>query len=330
MSDPLLVYAVGSTPLGETPNFTLDLAWGRTENNFALTLTDPNLRLDKRMWVYLDGTPWGGIIDAIEPSKTGSTRSIQYEGRTFSGVLAGKILSPDPHQDYLTVSGSPATILNSLLKRCGLSQVFTVGTCATTTINSYQFNRYTDLWSGLLDLAAANGLTITFQCQDNRIYICIVKQRHFGDTIDDDVLDFTIKDKTPINHLICGGKGELASREVIHLYADRKGNISDQKSIFAEEEQTQFYDDNNAEGEELRANGTKKLKELQNVDTLDVTLHANNDMSVGDIAVGFDPITGITISQIVAKQIVKISHNTLTVNIEVGNKTTATSSTPIK
>ena len=52
-------------------------------------------------------------------------------------------------------------------------------------------------------------------------------------------------------------------------------------------------------------------------------------MSVGDIAVGFDPITGITISQIVAKQIVKISHNTLTVNIEVGNKTTA-SSTPIK
>lgn len=117
MSDPLLVYAIGSTPLGETPNFTLDLAWGRTENNFALTLTDPNLRLDKRTWIYLDGTPWGGIIDAIEPSKTGSTRSIQYEGRTFSGVLAGKILSPDPHQDYLTVSGSPATILNRLLKR---------------------------------------------------------------------------------------------------------------------------------------------------------------------------------------------------------------------
>lgn len=157
----------------------------------------------------------------------------------------------------------------------------------------------------------------------------MVKQRRFGDTIDDDVLDFTIKDKTPINHLICGGKGELASREIIHLYADRNGNISNQQSIFAEEEKTQFYDDNNAEGEELRANGIKKLKELQNVDTLDVTLHANNDMSVGDIAVGFDPITGITISQIVAKQIVKISHNTLTVNIEVGNKTTA-SSTPIK
>ncbi len=55
----------------------------------------------------------------------------------LSGVLAGKILSPDPSSDFiLTVTGLlTCTIFGVAFKRCGLSQSPLVGTCKAITHN---------------------------------------------------------------------------------------------------------------------------------------------------------------------------------------------------
>ena len=80
----------------------------------------------------------------------------------------------------------------------------------------------------------------------------------------DNKVSFLTKDVgNGINHLICLGKGELKDREVLHLYADTSGNISESQSLFGEEERAATYDYGSVEStEELRKGGEERLREL--------------------------------------------------------------------
>lgn len=320
MTNPLLIIAENNlSPREATSDFALDLAWGESENDFSLTVLDRTVKVYKKLFIWLDGTPFGGIVDSVEPTRKNGVTTVVYEGRTFSGIMGSRILTPPAGRDYLTVEGSPRQILKTLLDNAGLAGLFTVEAGADMEI-LYQVDRYTDLWTCITKICQQYRMSPVFRCAHNQIYFSLKKTVSWDEENNPGMLDYTIKDKTPPNHLIVGGKGDLQAREIIHLYADRAGNISGTQQIYGLDEITQFYDDNNAEGQELMDNGVKKLKELQNVNSIDLTINSMDGMSVGDTVAGYDEVTGTSISSRISKQILKISKGVATVTCEATKK----------
>lgn len=320
MINPLLIITGNNLiPREATSDFTLDLAWGESENDFSLTVLDRTIKVYKKLFIWLDGTPFGGIVDSVEPTRKNGVTTVVYEGRTFSGIMGSRILTPPAGRDYLTVSGQPHQILRTLLDNAGLAGLFTVEAGADLEI-LYQVDRYTDLWTCIIKICQQYQLSPVFRCAHNQIYVSLKKSKQWDEENNPGMLDYTIKDKTPPNHLIVGGKGDLQAREIIHLYADQAGNVSDVQQITGLDEITQFYDDNNAEGQELRDNGVKKLKELQNVNSIVLTINSLDSMSIGDTVAGYDEVTGTSISSRISKQILKISKGVATVTCEATKK----------
>lgn len=317
---PLLIIAENTlSPREATSDFTLDLAWGESENDFSLTVLDRHVKIWKKLFIWLDGTPFGGIIDSVEPTLKKGVTTVVYEGRTFSGIMGSRILTPPAGRDYLTVSGQPHQILLTLLDNAGLAGLFTVETGADVGI-LYQVDRYTDLWTCITKICQQYQLSPVFRCAHNQIYVSLKKAVIWDEENNPGMLSYTIKDKTPPNHLIVGGKGDLQAREIIHLYADLAGNVSDVQQIRGLGEITQFYDDNNAGGKELHDNGVKKLKELQNVNSIDLTINSLDGMTVGDTVAGYDEVTGTSICSRISKQILKINKGVATVTCEATKK----------
>ena len=126
-------------------DFTLDAAWGADENDFELTV---DRLIDAGSYVYFDGGECGGVVDSLKDSLKDGRSTLTYGGRTWHGILANKILSPDSGKDYLTVSGSASSVIGSLISRVGLDSVFDAVVppdgSDDPTIKQYQFDRYTD------------------------------------------------------------------------------------------------------------------------------------------------------------------------------------------
>lgn len=301
-------------------DFTLDAAWGADENDFELTV---DRLIDAGSYVYFDGGECGGVVDSLKDSLKDGRSTLTYGGRTWHGILANKILSPDSGKDYLTVSGSASSVIGSLISRVGLDSVFDAVVppdgSDDPTIKQYQFDRYTDCYTGLRKMCAANGLKLRLAYASGRVNIWAEPVAHYGDAIDSDLIDFdaTRTWRKP-NHLIGLGKGDLAARTVVHWYADAKGNVSQTQSLKGVDEITQVYDYSNAETAELNQKTREKLQELQSEGDVKVTVRddANVVFDVGDTVTARDNLTGITVNASITKKIVKVSGGVLSVDYE--------------
>lgn len=134
-------------------------------------------------------------------------------------------------------------------------------------------------------------------------------------------IDFTAKDyRAGVNHLICLGTGELAERQVIHLYADTSYTISKTQTIFGVDEVAAVYDYSSAESlEELEKGGIQRLRELSNYKSLKIGLN-EIDAQIGDIVGGEEQITGISMKTQITNIIVKIdTKGKLTITHKVGD-----------
>lgn len=299
-------------------DFTLDAAWGADENDFELTV---DRLIDAGSYVYFDGGECGGVVDSLKDSLKDGRSTLTYGGRTWHGILANKILSPDSGKDYLTVSGSASSVIGSLISRVGLDSVFDAVVppdgSDDPTIKQYQFDRYTDCYTGLRKMCAANGLKLRLAYASGRVNIWAEPVAHYGDSIDSDLIDFdaTRTWRKP-NHLIGLGKGDLAARVVVHWYADAKGNVSQTQSLKGVDEITQVYDYSNAETAELNTKTKEKLQDLQSEGDVKVTVRddANVVFDVGDTVTARDNLTGITVNATISKKIVKVSDGVLSVD----------------
>ena len=112
-------------PFHAASDCVFDCAWGSGENDFELTLYDGTVLPDRGL-VYVDGTEVGGIVDHMKDELSDGVSVVTYSGRSWHGMLAGKVLQPDSGQDYLKVSGPVNQVLSNLLARIGLSDVFKV------------------------------------------------------------------------------------------------------------------------------------------------------------------------------------------------------------
>lgn len=306
-------------PFHAVSDCLFDCAWGSGENDFELTLYDGTVLPDRGL-VYVDGTEVGGIVDHMKDELSDGVSVVTYSGRSWHGMLAGKVLQPDSGQDYLKVSGPVNQVLSNLLVRIGLSDVFKVRADSTKTIPTFQFDRYCTAYDGIRRMLAANDLKLMFQEVDGTIWMYAQPIVDHNDTVDSDLIDFSItKDYRRTNHMIGLGKGDLKNRLVIHYYADASGKVSSACTFKGRDEIAAVYDYSSAEKDELDKQTKKQLQDLQGAGAVDVTVHDGLSLDVGDRVAGCDHVTGLTVTAVVLKKIVKLSGGLLSVSYEVGD-----------
>lgn len=307
----------------------LDLSFGANENNFECTIHKNDHCCEAGYYLYMDGTEYGGIIDAVKSDT--ATGDITYSGRTWHGMLESKILEPDAGQDYLVLSGEANAVIGTLLQRIGLDDLFSA--CASDSsisISSYQMNRYIGAYSGIVKMLKSANAKLKFTFADGKVVLSaapVVDYTQEG--LYADTIDFVAKKtKGKVNHLICLGKGELAERTVVHLYADADGNISQTKTFSGVDEFTEIYDYSSVETvEELIKSGTDKLKELRQQDSLSVSFNNTaNEFDIGDIVGAYDNATGVSVAVAITQKIVTISNGRTSVSYSTDKENTTYSS----
>lgn len=303
--------------IGVLQEYEFDLAFGSDENNFELKASQQNHCCDVGFYVYIEGTEYGGIVDAIE-SDTASEEVI-YTGRTWHGILNSKVLCPDAGQDYLNLTGEANTVLGTLLSRIGLTSLFAVSTDDSgIAIEAYQFDRYCNAYDGIRKMLSKADAKLHVSYENGTVVLSAVPVAYYPE-VDSDMVELTVK-KTGnrVNHLICLGSGELKDRMVVHLYADASGNISQTQTQTGVDEYTAVYEYSSTETEEeLAEAGTEYLKELIQQDSVSVDFgEADDEYSVGDIIGAVDNVTGISVSVPITKKIVSIKDGVVTIDIQ--------------
>lgn len=308
--------------IGVMKNFTLDLAFGEDENNFELSTVMENNVCESGFYIYAEGTDYGGIIDQIKVNT--SSNSLKYIGRTWHGILGSKILQPDDGQDYLILSGDANQVLAELIQRMNLGDLFVAPDAPSgLTVRNYKMNRYIDGYKGIVKmLQSVNGkLNITFRQGYATLTAKPLVDYSKNEEFDSSQISFEIKKNfKPTNHVICLGAGDLAERTVIHLYADKDGNISHTKSFFGMDEVCEVYDCSNAESdEELENGGREVIEKSWNSDSVKINFtNSSSVYDIGDIVGAKENVTGISIVQKIIKKIVTLKNERATISYKVG------------
>ena len=315
--------------LREIVDYSLEVAFGEDENKITLT-ADADVMPPENGYAYIEGTEYGGTIDQITSGTT--TETLSASGRSWHGVLAGKRLVPDSGKSHITVSGQVATVLQSLINRMGLNDLFEAPSSESDTviISSYQFERFVDGYTGIKAMLTANGLKLKMRCAEGKVLIGARAVVDYGSKVDSDLLDFDLTKITRrTNHLVCGGTGENENRAVVHFYADKNGKVSKTQTLFGVDEIASFYDYSNADEDKLEEEGKKKLEELQGDGTVVVDVDEDIDVDIGDVVSARNNKTNKAVSATITKKIVKVSNGITSYEYEAGTPSSGTSASTI-
>lgn len=309
--------------IAELDDFQLDLAYGEDENDFELTPGAGAPMLAEGSLAYIEGTAYGGIVDEIGTKVTRAGAQTVYSGRTWSGILAARIVMPPAGADHYAWSGEANACIRDLVSRLGLQDTFTAATSDSGIEIDYEFERFCDAWSGLCRALLSSGARPELRCAGGAVEIGAVPCSHWGDEIDSDLIDFDItREYRCVNHLVCVGDGELQDRAVVHFYADEEGNVSHVQTFFGADEREALYEYSNADEAKLEEEGAKKLAEHQTQGEVSVTVRDSGpDMGVGDTVTGRDNRIGQTVTASVKKKVVKVQWGALSVSYEVDDAT---------
>lgn len=316
----LMTWGTTTEDLGELIDPTLDLQFGNGDCDFELSHNTPGTALAESSVISIDGTEYGGIVDGIRLTVADGHTQTTVTGRTWHGILAGKIIQPDQGSDRLTVSGDANDVIRAIIKRIGLEGLFTVETePAGADIDGYGFHRYIDAYNGLRMMLDRIGMRLDIRHTNNRTLIAARPTTTY-DGVDSDLsVDFeAVRQCRVTNHLIGLGKGELRNRAVSHWYADHDGNVSQKQSQYGPDEITDIYELTGSEGSDLSDKTRDKLKESQTAGTIDVDLPRTEGLHVDDRINAYDADNGIRINSRVIRKIIKITEGTTSVDYEAG------------
>ena len=323
--EPVLIATDTSfTDVAAIESFDMDLAYGLDEQDFEISFESPLLTGGELL--YIDGTAYGGIVDVVETQSNSTITT--YRGRTWHGILSGKIIAPAYNQDYVTVSGEANACIGQIIQRVGLSGLMSVsGASSGIQITSYQFARFVNAYDGLVSMLAASGAKLVMKRQNGTVELSAAPITVIANEVDSDILAFTqsVNHRVP-NHLVCAGEGELSERVRLDLYADAQGNVSETQTLFGVDEIAVFYDYTGADLAQLRADGTKTLKDLQTQGNIEADVEGVGEWDVGDVLTATDNRIGRSVTAQIVKKIVKVSMGNLSTSYEVGLPT-GTSST---
>lgn len=298
--------------------YAFDLSYGAAENDFELTISDTP-SIDFAAFVYIEGTEYGGIVDYVKVGTGDET--VTYGGRTWHGILNSKVLQPDTGDDYLIVSGEANSIIAAMIDRMELSSLFSATSVSSgITVAKYQFHRYCKGYDGLAAMLAANNAKLQIEWVGRNVVLSATPVCDYsGEGVDGDVATLSVESHhAKVNHLICLGAGELAERDVLHLYADEDGNIGYTQHYTGLEEYAETYE--NAVTEQLESDAVERFKLLRNVDTAQADVSADSGViyDIGDIVGATEYRTGISIAEKVTQKIVKIKNGAVDLTYTVG------------
>lgn len=308
--------------LGVLMDYKLDLAFGKDENDFELVIPAEAHCCQDGYLIYIEGTEYGGIVDSIQ-SNTG-TKEITYAGRTWHGLINSKVIEPDSGQDYLKLTGEVNEILRFLIARLGLADMFAASTeNSGLVISGYKMNRYVYGYDGIRKMLETVSGKLQFTFKDGKVVLSAVPRGNYanGNELDSDQISFkALRNYHAVNHLICLGRGELAEREVLHLYVDAAGRISKTQTFTGLFERTETYENSNAESlEDLERGGIERLNELAIVDEVSVDLSEEDaNYDVQDLVGATDNVTGLSVAAEIVKKIVTVESGEITISYETG------------
>lgn len=308
--------------LGVLHDYTFDLAFGSDENDFELTVNSNNNCIEPSGLVYIEGTEYGGIVDGLKVVT--KDEKLVYTGRTWHGILEKKILSPNQGSDYLTVSGEANTIIASLLNRIGLTALFSASTeDSGLKISNYSMERYVPAYTGIKKMLATVSGKLKFELKNGIVVVSALPAVDYSkdEQFDNDQVEMEIaKSFNFVNHLICLGSGELAERQIVHLYIDAEGNISEKQTFFGLDEVVAVYDYGNAKSiEELTEKGKEQLTSYASDGSVKMDFAAESTIyGIGDIVGAKETITGTFVKEKITKKIVTINKGETNIEYEVG------------
>lgn len=315
-----VVYATtDGVELGVVHGYELDCAFGVDENDFELKCGVEPL-LDAGMLLYMEGTEWGGIIDNVEVDETTSAPQATYKGRTWHGMLESSIVIPDAGADYFEYDMDANALIAAIIERQGIGSTFAAAEGEAGMVRG-RFDRYKGVYFSLRKALANAGMRLDVErVAAGKTVLRAVPVTDYSEEMYSD--QFSMKyaaQGISVNHLVCLGKGNLKDRQVLHLYADEEGNVSQTQSIFGMRERTEVY--SNTSADNLLEDATKKLQELQAHGTeIELDLTDGGAYRIGDTIGCQSVTTGMVVTAVVNKLIVKAEDGDVpVVSFKVGN-----------
>lgn len=224
---------------GVLNTYTFDCSFGEKENDFELRVPMGAHELSEDQIVYVNGTEYGGVIDAIEVDT--ENQMMIYSGRTWHGILENKILYPQPGFNYFYVNGDANDVLRELLERMNiipgdLNELYVKPENAFMSVAEHlagyevdakvasESGNYAHGYTFIRDLLYQNDL------KPKIVNGVIEAVPNIDYSSDDDFLEGTDqfrakRNYNSINRLHCMGSGNLADRYVIDLYLDENGGL---------------------------------------------------------------------------------------------------------
>ena len=213
--------------IGVLLSYTLDMAYGKDENDFVLTMNADDHCCHDGYYIYAEGTEYGGIVGKIGTDP--DSNSVLYKGLTWHGMLEKRIICPPKGRSYRRVDGEANSVLRELIKVIGLSGLFMASVeDSGITIHSYQIPRYIDAYTAIRNMLKAFDAKLIIRWVNGYVQLSAEPVADYSqdEEFDPSQIHFTVeKNYRPTNHLICLGQGELTKRAVIHLFTDDAGGI---------------------------------------------------------------------------------------------------------
>ena len=187
--------------------YSLDLSFGEdaNENDFELTLSINDVKLEDDSVIYFEGTEYGGVVGGLKTNSESETRT--YIGRTWHGLLNVKVIEPNPGEGHLVVSGDANEVLGFLIDRLGLSGLFRAETNSSgVNIQNHQFDRYCKGYDGIRKMLKASGAKLHISFEKGMVELSAVPLVDYSEDeqFDEDQIDFLItKHHRPINQKQC-------------------------------------------------------------------------------------------------------------------------------
>lgn len=309
---------------GVLTSYELDLSFGvdENENNFELMLGKSEPVLEDGAFIYIEGSEYGGIVGGMKSDTAHETRT--NTGRTWHGVLESKIIQPDPGADYYIVSGEAHEVLRALITRLSLSELFSVRSASSgVIIDRYQFARYIKAYKGIRTMLTQSGAKLKMNWTGGQVELYVEPVVDYTTRpVDGDEAALSVESYSDkVNHLVCLGAGDLAAREVLHLYVDQFGRIGKTQYFTGIAEVMDVYDYGSVNSsEQLYTEGVKHFEEIRNRDSVTVTAYEGSgiEYDIGDIIGGTDNTTGNTAKATVVQKIVKINNGAVSVEYKTG------------
>ena len=267
----------------DMPETTYDLLW--KENEISCI-------------VYVDGTEWGGLITGAEMSLADS--KITYTGVTWRGLLGLYIIEPyilgQTPQDYKIVASG--TNLAEALRALPMHPMISIQDTSYTAGRQFQYNRYIPVHEGATNLVKDydTSLRMKFAFDEAtlkaKLSIAPTTDRtnliEISQDYDDKVRLSITRDGSTPKHVICMGQGELAQRDIVHLYADDDWNVSTTAISGAYPVDTYDY----SGSESLQTDGIKHFRELIAQHEQIEVMVSGIELNLGDIIAAREILTG--------------------------------------